>query len=273
MTMEWLSCYIYYEAGEGRAEQLLKEEIGPLIVDLMKKKLVDQFFFIRYGDKKGAHIRLRFKGEAQVLEKKVKPLLEAKFPDIRCVTYRPEYTRYGGKAGIEIAEKLFESSSKAVLTFLSEQKTPSYERSLGMALQLNLSMLHAFGMDKKELVAFFEHTLDAKKLDNYKNHLAPQEQIVLLSLHQLWSALEQKQHLASSWFTDWQQELTDIAGKLQVAFKANKLNPLDPKKAHQANPMWYLYESFVHMNNNRLGISHHDEPYISYILLKGLTYE
>lgn len=264
----WLSAYIYYK---DKPEKLLKHEIYPLVQKVLSKSWAEQSFFIRYGDSRGPHIRLRFQGDQATLEKHVKPLLEKTFPKIRFVRYAPEFKRYGGKNGVRISEKLFAASSKAILSYINEQPDDGYQRYLGMALQLNLSMMHALGMDRKEAQAFFAHST-ARDIEHYEAHLAQQSDTILPFLNNLWEALDQQVDISTPWFVDWHNEVQQIGKELQTAYKENKLRDVDPKNTHKQNPLWFIYESYLHMNNNRLGIVREDEGFAAYIISKGLAH-
>ncbi len=267
---DWLSAYLYYE---NLSDTFLISKVSPFMQNILKKKYAKHFFFIRYGDKKGPHIRLRFQGNKETLETKVKPLLNETFPKTRFVTYRPELKRYGGDVGIIIAEKLFEASSRVVLSFLETSTELSYEKSLGFALQLNLSMIHALGMKKAEAIAFFDHMSTPHETQEFEAALTKQNATILPFLSQLWAAFDYGAVTENEWFNIWQKEMTAIGAELQKAYKQKKLRYVDPNNAHAQNPLWYIYESYQHMNNNRLGIARIDEQYIAYILKRSLLYE
>jgi thiopeptide-type bacteriocin biosynthesis protein len=173
---DWLAAYLYYAEPW---EEFLRDAVKPFVEDILRRKLVQQFFFIRYWER-GPHIRLRFKGEGGILSQKVKPKLRAYFnkyfadhphdrfepPDsytwlpnhsIQFVDYEPEVERYGGAKGIRIAEKQFEASSRAALSIISESTNWTYEKAMGAAIQLHLSFAHAFAMDLSGAWAFFDY--------------------------------------------------------------------------------------------------------------------
>ncbi len=54
---EWLYYKLY--CGKQTADQLLVNILKPLTEDLINRKLIDQWFFLRYGDP-DFHIRIRF---------------------------------------------------------------------------------------------------------------------------------------------------------------------------------------------------------------------
>lgn len=179
-TGTWLAAYLY--CGEPW-EKFLIEAVKPFVEKTMENRWADRFFFIRYWER-GPHIRLRFKGNAETLEKKVKPQLDSYFPEyfrehptqrdtpeyieklppeqqwfpndsVQYIDYEPEIDRYGGPNGIHIAERQFEASSRAVFAVIEESGDWGYDRALGAAIQLHLGFAFALGMDLVETGEFF----------------------------------------------------------------------------------------------------------------------
>jgi thiopeptide-type bacteriocin biosynthesis protein len=176
----WLGAYLYYAEPW---EAFLVHGIKPFVQSILKEELATQFFFIRYWER-GPHIRLRFKGDRNILEQEVKPWLTFFFlnyfqakpsqrhePDwvkalpaaqrwfannsLQFITYEPEIQRYGGTTGILVAEKQFEISSQAVLACLEAGDEWTYERALGTAIQLHLGFAWALGMNLLETGYFY----------------------------------------------------------------------------------------------------------------------
>ena len=261
----WISCYIYCDT---TANEFLVKKIFPITQYALKNKLANQYFFIRYGDKYGFHIRLRFKGEINLLEYTLRPLLEKSFTNNRFTRYRPEIQRYGGVEAMLIAEKLFEASSNTALSFLKSSDYSDYERSLGFALQMNLSMLHSFGLHKDEAQDFFKHFTIKSNINGFKNNLNQQYASIIPTLSHMWSILDQNNSFEYEWFNEWIREVKIIEKDIKKVYTKHLLNPRYSKKLHIHNPLWYLYDSYLHMNNNRLGIYRIDELFLIYILNK-----
>lgn len=180
----WLSAYLYYaKPWEG----FLTGAVHPFVNEAVSDKLAEQFFFIRYSER-GPHIRLRLKGNKDVLEEKLKPRLDAYFLEyfgkhpskrpepngsgdpgptepwypnnsIQYIRYEPEIDRYGGVQGVLIAERQFEASSRAVLLLIRQSPKWDYERALGVAIQLHLAFAWGLGMSLIETSAFFSGVL------------------------------------------------------------------------------------------------------------------
>ncbi|NIP28752.1 MAG: hypothetical protein GWN55_09740 [Phycisphaerae bacterium] len=320
----WLAAYLYYAEPW---ETFLTQAVKPFVETIFGQKLAEQFFFIRYWER-GPHIRLRFKGDHHTLEHKVKPALESFFagyfetnpsqrsePDrvktlpvkqgwfpnnsIQFMPYEPEIERYGGPAGILIAEKQFEISSRAVLHLLNVSKQWDYERALGAAIQLHLGFAWALGMDLAEAKQFYTRIFDGwfSRAYGFAPHMPTEEaqrrrqitlqafaenfeqqQEMLVGYHQtLWEAFSGGVEFEQAWLNDWLAGMITIRRELGAAQREGRLifpegfkpNPtLDVPPAHQQ--LWSILSSYVHMTNNRLGILNQDEAYLGYLIQRSL---
>ena len=120
---EWLYYKIY--TGHKTADLILTEVIKPVSMNLLKKGLIDKWFFIRYADPKH-HLRVRFKSTKNeylgpIISELYKTLNEFKEQDliwkVQLDTYQREVERYGVST-MELSEDLFFSDSIAVVLFL-----------------------------------------------------------------------------------------------------------------------------------------------------------
>ncbi|HVT60596.1 MAG TPA: lantibiotic dehydratase [Thermoanaerobaculia bacterium] len=120
---EWLYAKLY--TGTSTADRVLRELVSPLLAETLGSA-ADGWFFIRYGDPEW-HLRLRFHGDPAALSGRVLPALHAaaaplladgRLWRLQLDTYEREVERYGGPAGIAIAERLFQLDSQAVLEVL-----------------------------------------------------------------------------------------------------------------------------------------------------------
>jgi lantibiotic biosynthesis protein len=120
---EWL--YYKFYCGVKSADKILSEAIQPAVYELLRLKMIDQFFFIRYYDP-GFHIRLRVHmphtsaiGEVistlcrYVSEYERMGYIYKTLTD----TYKRELDRYGRNT-IELTEQFFYYDSEAVLKML-----------------------------------------------------------------------------------------------------------------------------------------------------------
>ncbi len=325
-TKKWLAAYLYYAEPW---EKILVDALKPFAEKVLKQGLADQYFFIRYWER-GSHIRLRFKGDATVLDNKVKPLLIKhfenyfkKFPSVReepnwpddipedskwyannsvqFIAYEPEKERYGGKLGILIAEQQFQASSKAILEVTKESLASwDYSRALGAAIQLHLGFSYALGMDLDETRGlfqrffdnwlsrayyFFEKDISKEELERrktetltaFEKNFNEQKEALLPFFETVWQALHKGQKFEQEWLNQWVDDMEEVGNQLKVIQKNKKLaapewymqKTLDGFSLAQQE-RWAIYDSYIHMINNRLGIKNRDEAYLGYLIIESI---
>ncbi|MBL0741059.1 lantibiotic dehydratase [Chryseolinea lacunae] len=119
---DWL--YVKVFCGFKFAETVLLDIVGPIVEELLKEKVIDRWFFIRYN-LPDPHLRLRFHGQdllwnkvIQYLMAKLQPLIESDMiAKVDTDTYVREIERYGSETIVD-SEHLFFFDSAAVLKFL-----------------------------------------------------------------------------------------------------------------------------------------------------------
>ncbi|MFF9482809.1 lantibiotic dehydratase [Streptomyces sp. NPDC014733] len=120
---DWLHLSLYAPAD--RHEELLAGHLAPFLGELPDE--VDRWFFLRYTDGDGPHLRLRFHGPAAALARDLQPRLHEVTTALHAAaltrravwdTYDPELERYGGPEAMEAAERVFHADSVAVLEHL-----------------------------------------------------------------------------------------------------------------------------------------------------------
>lgn len=120
---KWL--YYKFYCGERAGEELLKRAITPIVEELHAKNLIDKWFFIRYYDAQGHHIRFRvllknsnlFTDCIQSIKRHIEPLEKTRIIwKTQTDNYLRELQRYGYEA-IEETETLFFNDSECTLKF------------------------------------------------------------------------------------------------------------------------------------------------------------
>jgi thiopeptide-type bacteriocin biosynthesis protein len=124
---DWLGVKIY--TGTAGVDEVLREVIAPVVAEARAQAasgtqgVIDRWFFVRYIDS-AWHLRVRFHGEPDALlgtvwrqlQDALAPLLAAgRVHRVELDTYDREIDRYGGSAGILVAERIFHADSEAVL--------------------------------------------------------------------------------------------------------------------------------------------------------------
>jgi len=320
----WLAAYLYY----GQPwEEFLAKAVKPIVEEIMNKKWAEQFFFIRYWEK-GPHIRLRFKGDSELLESSVKPLITSHFEkffkenpsertepgqelseenkwypnnSIQFIEYEPEVERYAGPKGIKVAEKQFMASSKATLEIINnELKDWDYNRALGTAIQKHLAFAYAMDMNLDEATLFFsrffenwlprayyffeqnisKEELDKRKeetLNAFKINFDNQKEAILPFCQTAWDAFGANEEFDTEWLNNWIEDIKEVRQNLNELHQEGEL--VTPKwyriddnspAAKEQQELWAIYDSYIHMINNRLGIMNRDEGYLAYLLRESL---
>ncbi len=121
---EWLFAKLY--TGFALTDEVLLTAVGPVAQAALASGACDGWFFIRYADPQLARPP-RWHGEPARLRDEVWPALErlvspwledGRVWRLQLDTYEREVERYGGDAGVLLAERLFAADSTAVLALL-----------------------------------------------------------------------------------------------------------------------------------------------------------
>jgi class I lanthipeptide synthase len=153
---DWVYAKIY--AGGLIADQLVAGPLAELARETLVSGLADDWFFIRYRDER-PHLRVRFRGEPGKLAGELTPRLYAWASDLldRGVcqaytldTYERELERYGGEAGLDVAEAVFGVDSSVVveLVRLDLSRALAVSRELLCVLTLDC-LLEGLGLDSE----------------------------------------------------------------------------------------------------------------------------
>lgn len=196
----------------------------------------------------------------------------------RKVDYEPEYARYGGPHGMRLSEWHFEASSDLVLRLLADGPITRTVR-LGLSSRLVTPLVAVFLDDLMQMRAFltsyrdfWEQTyLPGTDLhDEYDvayhrvaDRLRPQVERILTEVRH---AAAREETAVAGWLahcSTLKRRVTDLAvtGRYEPTAAAD-----DPTVAVRA-----LLPSYVHMTNNRLGVTVLEEAYLAHLLQAALA--
>ncbi|MBO0679149.1 lantibiotic dehydratase [Mycolicibacterium sp. S2-37] len=122
---EWLYAKIY--TGTASADRILTAAVAPVVRVLKSGGVIDSWFFLRYHDP-GHHLRIRLHGNPFDLRDAALLTLtdalssyldDGTVSNVAFDTYHREIERYGGDAGIDIAERIHAADSDAVVDLLT----------------------------------------------------------------------------------------------------------------------------------------------------------
>lgn len=206
--------------------------------------------------------------------------------------YEPEYAKYGGVQGIELAEWHFEKSSDLVLEVIDQVNTHLRTVLLGIASQLMMVMgatflprrpdLRSFMFDYHE---FWQHAFQITELatvDKYRENFGRMEGELSRRFGDIEAALNgEGRERMSSFVRIWADHCQELRERVVALSKSGGLvfPPWDADRLrHSRSSVDYrpvtdpdaalriLLSPYMHMTNNRLGATIVDEAYLSYLL-------
>lgn len=170
---EWVYFQIY--CGNYSADYILRNDILLIVDELLKKKLIDKWFFIRYNDP-SHHLRVRFhlanlefvQNVIQVVNTYFIKMIEKQIAyDINIGTYKREIERYGADTIIEV-EKLFYYNSSKIIKLINFQSLQNDEiKKIFASLHMFHEILKYFEIPLSRSQQFIEEVHLKLKLDYY----------------------------------------------------------------------------------------------------------
>ncbi|MDO8226582.1 thiopeptide-type bacteriocin biosynthesis protein [Bacillus cabrialesii] len=281
---EWVFYSIYVPRAE-YLENIIINIVTPIVKQVKDSVQVHKWFFIRYIDMQGPHIRLRFlvnEDDLDIVEEiteehlhrnlsKVlaEPLSEmSRLLPVKTDTrsfesgfqqeeYEPEYEKYGGVQGVHIAEDIFQSSSELVLSLLNDPGFKDNDRFDFALFLMNKTAEHASlsadqARDLWESMLHHWSGADYTEGITYKTKLeeAAEKRIDVINV------VVEKMH--SNPFVI---KLTEGYQKiLQRAFSQIQ----ESEKIRTSHS--HLSFHYIHMMNNRLGVWPIEEAYLGALL-------
>lgn len=246
-----------------------------------KKGIIYKYFYLRYRDKTGYHIRYRVLAkndfcdknyitltEKYISKKSTYSINEGDFKMI-CSLYSPEVNRYSKYLSIELTESVFQCSSIMIAKILKQSLFITYSDLLLYAITLNYLFCTIFIKNKIELIEFLKlgytnyFNLKERKFEKvdegyYTNYFEVSKSLYWPTLKEL----NRASNYYDSLFYLFKKEIANL--------KEDCINELIYKKVNfEKNIFNYIpIDSYIHLNNNRLGISNEDEGYIYYVIFR-----
>ncbi|AEB45324.1 putative lantibiotic biosynthesis protein [Micromonospora maris AB-18-032] len=205
------------------------------------------------------------------------------------IPYEREYGRYGGPAGIELAEWHFEHSSDVVLDLLATTNVHVRPVLLGLSAQLGMMLCAVFLDDDRRIAEFldeyrrFWEVSYSEPSDDYhasfdtsyrRMDAALRDRLAAIRTAARGPASAQATGVEGRWAAHC-RELRDrvvaAAGQGKLVFQRGDAEPRVVEDLDAVVPI--VLSSYLHMTNNRLGVSILDEIYLSYLMRAALLDE
>ncbi|WP_345990024.1 thiopeptide-type bacteriocin biosynthesis protein [Chryseobacterium sp. Chry.R1] len=276
MRKIWNTYYLYYE---GSADLVLKEIVYPSIQDIQDNLGNEvKFFFIRYFED-GYHIRLRLFLSAEessvlllLLKKNISVYEHSRQINIvvKEAEYIPETDRYGNTDTIEFAESQFCASSRFVLqNLMYNSNLTSSERYL-LAIEAHLTFFKGIGIPRNHCQELCQKFVESWLPVPFSNDMIEEEQNrrgILSAFEQQFNAYRILLYERTEAFwnsldqTDdpFVQQFLKITNEMWEGYFHSQLPPENIDEA---------LLSFIHMTNNRLGITNSEESYLLFLIMK-----
>ena len=300
-TAHWLSAHVFVRSDlfGGDTDNVILDVLEPLVTHVFDHGWTDQHFFIRYGDP-SLHLRIRFRGDAAALRKFVAPALldhldghvclprsmrttveaparhdlsETGVEGVYWARYNQELSRYGGpNGGVQISETVFHASSDAAFELLRGMPASARDPRIAMGVLATLIAMRAFLDEEEQYVPFLKqyygHIVGRVlrgqgAADRIEAIIRKNGAMLMQSIQKLWTSVHEQtlvpalQHYAAA--------LDNARGDVDAAAEAGDLafndTVTEPGHARRA-----LIHSYIHMMNNRLGVSPGEEAYVARIL-------
>ncbi|RKE17541.1 lantibiotic dehydratase C-terminal domain-containing protein [Streptomyces sp. TLI_171] len=201
--------------------------------------------------------------------------------------YEPEYGKYGGPAGIELAEWHFQHSSDLVVEATRTMNLHLRTVVLGLGAQLMLTMASCFLPEEDDLLAFldryhafwngaFEGT-NFTAQQGYDRAYASMGEALPARFRAIRAAVAgQTPERLPTVLRGWAEHCLQLRDRAAAAARRGELvfrswdgeRDLVVTDPAQALPM--LLFPYAHMTNNRLSVTVRDEAFLSYILARAL---
>jgi thiopeptide-type bacteriocin biosynthesis protein len=279
----WLTAYLFFEGHiySEAADRVIHEVVAPLARSCRPDAI--RWFFLRYAEE-ASQVRLRFFAPVPVLEETIWPrVVEAASASELVVRstrerYEPEVERYGGPWGLALAEELFHRQSETALALLGKIPPGTRPQRLGKGLLAILVLLFLYRGERRaaaDLARSYgadylkiwvkdaeeqEHWLRTfqEAFDRQADRLAGYVELA-------WEALESGGKLTPE-LDAYRRDMDDVAHRLRELFDQGCLI-LDARLATDWDEcVRWIVPSYIHMMNNRLGVSIQEESYLSVLI-------
>ncbi|HEX8772732.1 MAG TPA: thiopeptide-type bacteriocin biosynthesis protein [Pyrinomonadaceae bacterium] len=198
---------------------------------------------------------------------------------IHYIDYELEFERYGGAAGLDVAERHFEVSSDIVLDIMKETNVHVRGLAMGRGMQLMLQLLYTFLVDDESVCRFLTRYIELwQEIYEDRSNLYPYfdrkynfvAQKIQRRVRSVKRQLEADRFVPGlevelKWITHVREFKTELR-----ALRASEGLLLPDHVQAERDAFNYLLSSYVHMTNNRLSVSIGEEVYMAYVLRRAI---
>jgi thiopeptide-type bacteriocin biosynthesis protein len=266
--------WLYYRLGVGAPVEgyhLIRLILAPTIRELCGHRPDLRWFYLRYLDHTGLHLRLRFHArltELEHIESHLGTVLKAAYSEnqpawrvtgvgvgYRRLIYEPEHAKYGDESGIELAERFFQLGSEFAIRCVEQPEYWRHRLAYGLA-HTNLVLATLPAGSRTSFLHQYEWYWTGMTRGK-----ATRQQIALTGKRTTGPVLDTVAALAAG---DRLDHLRRYAGSFWELMGSRL-------RSRVARTDQHLIFNHLHMMNNRLGLSPLEEALIANVLRTGHT--
>lgn len=276
----WISYNLYTRSSDAA----LVEVVAPVLAAVLGERLASSFFFVRYFDDLGPHLRIRLRVEprsvtaahcrfASIVRRRVRRCPDAVgFADpeapaadvLHASQIELEIDRYGGLEGYLHSLRFFAVSSVRAIRFVAENQAARPVRRMALSLSLLLEQALGLARDREELLALLDY------FSGWREKMA-----TVIS-----GADAAFDRHPESWCEIFRARSRASAAMSTVPASERRPNGLlcgaaqalaDATASLAPGARLELARSHMHMTANRIGLSNAFESYVSHLLVRSAT--
>jgi hypothetical protein len=201
-------------------------------------------------------------------------------------TYEPEYDRYGGPHGIDISEWHFEASSDMVIALVARTNMHLRTITFGIATQLMTVMSEVFLRGRDAVIEFLEGyekfwaqlyvSSDVDWNARYDETVDGMHSRVRERIDAVYEFAAGRVPTAVGFLDSWKTHCEELRRRIVEATDRGLITfgvdedgrPLVVNDSEQV--LRILLGSYLHMNDNRLGVTPNDESYLAHVVYRCL---
>ncbi len=198
------------------------------------------------------------------------------------IPYEPETERYGGEEGVRVAERFFEVSSDAVYALLPRTSRTERSSRLGKGLLTMVQLIHVMTRSREAAVRWTqqynlgylrgvarEEEQREAWLGAFDSGYSTQSETLGAYVEEVWSRMDEGESLSEA-LDLYTEGVTEVRGHLEDVFHAGRLGRTEEPFTDWVAAVMAICSSYMHMMNNRLGITIQEESYLAYLINRTL---
>lgn len=201
------------------------------------------------------------------------------------IEYEPETERYGGPEGVRLAERFFEISSEAAYALLRRTGAERSSR-LGKGLLTMVELVHVFTRGSREQAVRWTNQYNTGYLRGvardeegrqawlgaFDSGYDAQAETLGAYVEEVWSRMDEGEELSEA-LDLYRDGLLEVRGHFDELFEARKLGRAPEPYTEWELAVTSICSSYLHMMNNRLGITIQEESYLAYLIMRTLRHD